>query len=101
MSVISFAVGLGNIWRFPALVYEHNGGAFLIPYFTCSFVIGFPMLYMELSLGQFTRVGPAVVYGRIRPFLQGWWALLLDMAYINYNLLYALQGLVGLWSTWH
>jgi hypothetical protein len=46
-------------------------GAFLIPYLTCSFLIGFPLLYLELTLGQYARCGPAVIYGRIRPFFQG------------------------------
>ncbi|KAI1722524.1 sodium:neurotransmitter symporter family domain-containing protein [Ditylenchus destructor] len=92
MACVSFAVGLGNIWRFPALVYEHNGGAFLIPYFICSFIIGFPMLYLELSLGQFTRVGPAVAYGRIRPFLQGIGWIMVNMALmvsLYYNMIVA------------
>uniref|UniRef100_A0A915E483 Uncharacterized protein n=1 Tax=Ditylenchus dipsaci TaxID=166011 RepID=A0A915E483_9BILA len=62
---------------------ERGVGAFLIPYFTCSFFIGFPMLYMELSLGQFCRVGPAVVvYGRVRPFLQGIGWIMVNMALI-------------------
>ncbi|KAH7693072.1 neurotransmitter transporter-like protein, partial [Aphelenchoides avenae] len=70
LAVVSYAVGLGNIWRFPSLAYEYGGGAFLIPYLTCSVLIGFPMLYLELTLGQFARVGPGVAYGRIRPILQ-------------------------------
>ncbi|KAI6232608.1 Snf-9 [Aphelenchoides fujianensis] len=63
LTCIGYAVGLGNIWRFPSLAYEHGGGAFLIPYLTCSFAVGFPLLYLEMSLGQFARGGPAVVYG--------------------------------------
>uniref|UniRef100_A0A914I652 Uncharacterized protein n=1 Tax=Globodera rostochiensis TaxID=31243 RepID=A0A914I652_GLORO len=68
---IGYAVGLGNLWRFPSLAYEHGGGAFLVPYLTCSFVVGFPLLFLEMSLGQFSQCGPAVVHGRIRPFFQG------------------------------
>lgn len=85
LTCIGYAVGLGNIWRFPSLAYENGGGklsrtyadnidslgAFLIPYLTCSFVVGFPLLYLEMSLGQFSKAGPAVVYGRIRPLFQG------------------------------
>lgn len=34
-------------------------------------VIGFPVLYLELALGQFARAGPATVYGRMKPAFQG------------------------------
>ena len=52
MACIGNCVGLGNLWRFPYLVYESGGGVFLIPYFIMLFLVGIPLLYMELSLGQ-------------------------------------------------
>uniref|UniRef100_A0A1I7ZGS4 Transporter n=1 Tax=Steinernema glaseri TaxID=37863 RepID=A0A1I7ZGS4_9BILA len=46
-------------------------GAFLIPYLLCSFVVGFPILYLEMSLGQFARTGPATVFRKLAPAFQG------------------------------
>lgn len=54
MSCIQTSVGLGNIWRFPFTCYENGGGAFLIPYVFVLFIIGKPMYYLEMFLGQFT-----------------------------------------------
>ncbi|CAN8025969.1 unnamed protein product, partial [Ixodes persulcatus] len=51
------SVGLGNIWRFPYLVYTNGGGAFLVPYVIILTFIGRPMYYMELILGQFCGFG--------------------------------------------
>lgn len=55
MSCIQLSVGLGNIWRFPFTAYENGGGAFLIPYVIVLFIIGKPMYFLEMFLGQFTN----------------------------------------------
>lgn len=54
MSCVAFSVGLGNIWRFPYTAYENGGGAFLVPYIIVLFIIGKPIYYMEMILGQFS-----------------------------------------------
>lgn len=54
MSCVAFSVGLGNVWRFPYTAYENGGGAFLIPYIIVLFIIGKPLYYMEMILGQFS-----------------------------------------------
>jgi len=51
---IGYAVGLGNICRFPYLVYENGGGAFVIPYLVMLLLVGIPFVFMETSLGQFS-----------------------------------------------
>ncbi|XP_065093536.1 sodium-dependent nutrient amino acid transporter 1 isoform X3 [Ochlerotatus camptorhynchus] len=70
MSCISMSVGLGNVWRFPFTAYENGGGAFLIPYLIVLFVIGRPLYYMEMTLGQFTSRSSVKIW-EISPLFKG------------------------------
>lgn len=70
LTMIGFAVGIGNIWRFPYLCYRNGGGAFLIPYFVSMFVIGGPIFYLEIAFGQFASLGPLKIW-RANPAFKG------------------------------
>lgn len=52
MASVGFAVGLGNIWRFPYVTGENGGGAFIIVYLCCVVGIGIPILMAEVLLGR-------------------------------------------------
>ncbi|XP_032717725.1 inactive sodium-dependent neutral amino acid transporter B(0)AT3 [Lontra canadensis] len=71
LSCIGFAVGLGNIWRFPYLCQTHGGGAFLIPYLIALVLEGIPIFYIELAIGQRLRRGSIGVWTAISPYLGG------------------------------
>ena len=71
LACIGYCVGLGNLWRFPYLVYESGGGVFLIPYFIMLFLVGIPLLYMELSIGLITQRGPVHSIKALCPFFKG------------------------------
>lgn len=65
------SVGLGNIWRFPFIANRNGGGAFLIPYLVVLTVIGRPMYYMEMALGQFSSRGNIKMYEKLCPVFKG------------------------------
>merc|ERR1719270_977931 len=70
LSCLSFAVGLGNIWRFPYLCYRNGGGAFLIPYIVSLIFMGLPVFLFEMGAGQFSNEGPIAVW-KMCPLFQG------------------------------
>ncbi|CEM30635.1 unnamed protein product [Vitrella brassicaformis CCMP3155] len=71
LSCISFAVGLGNLWRFPYLCYENGGGAFLVPYFVALLLLGMPMFLLELAMGQKLQMGHVRVWRSVHSKLSG------------------------------
>ena len=68
---ISYAVGLGNFWRFPYLCYVHGGGAFLLPYTIVLLLIGLPLFLLELCVGQRHQISAVPLWHRIHPALGG------------------------------
>uniref|UniRef100_A0A8C2I8Z9 Transporter n=1 Tax=Cyprinus carpio TaxID=7962 RepID=A0A8C2I8Z9_CYPCA len=71
LSVIGYAVDLGNVWRFPYICYQNGGGAFLLPYLLMAVFGGVPLFYMELALGQFHRSGCISIWKHICPIFKG------------------------------
>lgn len=55
LATVGAAVGLGNIWRFSAVVGQNGGGAYLVPYLIAAFVCAVPLLVLELSVGRRLR----------------------------------------------
>lgn len=63
IACIGSAVGMGNIWLFPARVSAFGGAAFLIPYFICVIVIGFTGVVGEMAYGRAMGAGPMGAFG--------------------------------------
>ena len=71
LTCIGYAVGYGNIWRFPYLLYSNGGGAFLVPYFISVCLIAIPMYSVETAFGQCYRKQLSERFGSISPRLWG------------------------------
>ena len=66
-ATVGSAVGLGNVWRFPSVVEENGGAAFLLIYLACVFILGIPAMLSEFALcrgGDSDAVG---VYTKLTP----------------------------------
>lgn len=55
MAAVGAAAGLGNLWRFPYMVYENGGAVFMIAYIVCLFLLVIPLMMVEVTLGQTER----------------------------------------------
>ncbi|XP_018022208.2 sodium-dependent proline transporter, partial [Hyalella azteca] len=61
-SCFSLTVGMGNVVRFPYMAYNHGGGAFLLLYVIFLTLVGVPLFFLELGLGQYAQLGPLNVF---------------------------------------
>jgi len=90
------AVGLGNIWRFPYILGENGGGAFLIIYLVIVFSIGIPVMMSELVIGrraQRNPVGAFKILGPRKP-----WFLVGLMGVVSAFLILAFYTAVSGWT---
>ncbi|UTW47208.1 sodium-dependent transporter [Bacterioplanoides sp. SCSIO 12839] len=65
MAAAGSAVGLGNVWGFPTKVAENGGAAFILMYLAMVFVLAFPMLVAELTIGRYGQGNPVTSLRRV------------------------------------
>ncbi|HEV8052206.1 MAG TPA: sodium-dependent transporter [Parachlamydiaceae bacterium] len=72
-AVAGSAVGLANIWRFPYVVGQNGGAAFIAVYLLCLFLIGFPVFISEILIGRTTQTSPSGAFKELgRTAAWGW-----------------------------
>jgi len=52
------AIGLGNLWKFPYITHENDGGAFVLVYIAAVIVVGIPIMMAEILVGRRTQLSP-------------------------------------------
>jgi NSS family neurotransmitter:Na+ symporter len=86
MAMIGSAVGLGNIWRFPNVLYSNGGGSFMIPYIVSLFLLGISFVLVEYAVGfKFKKSIARILYsikGKLEPV--AWFILLIVFLITTY-----------------
>lgn len=73
-ATVGSAVGLGNVWRFPAETQTNGGAAFLLIYILCVLLLGIPVMLGEFAIGREGGTDAVGDYKRISP-RTGWWLI--------------------------
>ena len=94
-AAIGSAVGLGNIWRFPAVAYENGGGAFILPYLVALLTAGIPLLFLDYAIGHRWRGSAPTAWRRFKRWTEfiGWWQVLIALIIALY------YALILAWAT--
>ena len=90
MATVGCAVGLGNIWRFPYMLGQNGGAAFLAVYILCIILLGLPVMLSEFFIGRYTRKNAAGAFKVLAPGTK--WSL------IGYNGVLASFLILGFYS---
>ncbi len=93
MAAAGSAVGLGNIWRFPYLVGENGGGAFVFIYLACVVLVGLPLLILEVSIGRNSQQSIVGVFRQMNAKgifkFNGFFTVFLSFAILSYYVVVA------------
>ena len=61
------AIGLGNVWRFPYIVGQYGGAAFVLIYLVFLAILGLPIMTMEFAVGRASQLSPVKAFKEIEP----------------------------------
>ncbi|MCM1066896.1 MAG: sodium-dependent transporter [Muribaculaceae bacterium] len=102
-ATVGSAVGLGNVWRFPAETQTNGGAAFLLVYVICVLLLGIPVMLAEFSLGRGGGSDAVGVFRKLAPG-KAWWivgavAVLASYLILCYYMVVAGWTLEYLWES--
>ena len=66
------AIGIGNVWKFPYMVGQYGGGAFVLVYLLCLVALGVPVMTVEFALGRASQKSPVRIYQALEKKGQKW-----------------------------
>ncbi|MCI5660208.1 MAG: sodium-dependent transporter [Clostridium sp.] len=66
------AIGIGNVWKFPYMVGQYGGGAFVLIYLFFLVILGIPVMTMEFAMGRAGQRSPARLYQQLEPKSSKW-----------------------------
>ncbi|MEP0071296.1 MAG: sodium-dependent transporter [Marinomonas sp.] len=94
------AVGLGNIWKFPYVLGQNGGGAFLLIYCLCLLLVGLPVLMAEVALGRTVRSNPIDTVNDLseRRIVHPGWVVVPWIAGITGFLILSFYSVIAGWS---
>ena len=95
MAMAGSAIGLGNIWRFPYMVGEYGGAAFILVYILCSFVLSFPIFLSEAVIGRRTHSNAIGAMNKLAP--GSFWKVLGYLSVITPTIIVSYYSIVGGW----
>lgn len=103
MASVGFAVGLGNIWRFPYITGENGGSAFVLIYLACAFGIGVPVLMGELLIGRRGQHSPPQSMARVaqESGLSRRWSFVGSMGVLTAFTIAVTYAVVVGWVLWY
>ncbi len=98
-AVAGSAVGLGNIWKFPYMVTNNGGGAFIIVYILAVIFMGYPLVCTELAIGRFTHKNTVDAFSAIRN--TRFWRMLGYLPLITMLLITPYYLMITGWVLWY
>ena len=107
LAMIGSAVGLGNIWRFPNVLYSNGGGSFMIPYIVSLFILGISFVLVEYAVGFKFKTSLSKIFFTIKPRLEpiAWFIILVVFLITTYyvcvvawDLIYVALSLTKAWG---
>ena len=96
LAMAGSAIGLGNIWRFPYMVGQTGGAAFIILYLVCCLLLSLPIFLAEAVIGHRTHAGTFGALEQLAPGTKWKWLGLLTV--LSPLVILSYYSVVGGWS---